>query len=67
LVNQEQIIKIKGLNSNVIKNLMGENVLTLDTFINVLSMDSVEIVNQHKTIKNLLDGSLDIIEQAYTI
>jgi hypothetical protein len=67
LVNQEQIIKIKGLNSNVIKNLMGEQVLTLDTFIKVLSMDSVEIVNQHKTIKNLLDGSLDIIEQAYTI
>jgi hypothetical protein len=62
-----QIIKIKGLNSNVVKNLMGENVLTLDTFIKVLSMDSVEIVNQHKTIKNLLDGSLDIIEQAYTI
>jgi hypothetical protein len=46
---------------------MGENVLTLDTFIKVLSMDSVEIVNQHKTIKNLLEGSLDIIEQAYTI
>jgi hypothetical protein len=67
LVNQEQIIKIKGLNSNVIKNLMGENVLTLDTFIKVLSMDYVEIVNQHKTIKNLLEGSLDIIEQAYTI
>lgn len=67
LVDQEQIIKIKGLNSNVIKNLMGENVLTLDTFIKVLSMDYVEIVNQHKTIKNLLEGSLDIIEQAYTI
>ena len=65
--NGDSIIKIKGLNSTVLKSLNKDNIVNLDTFLNVLSKDSEFVVDQHKTIKNLLDGSLDIIEQAYTI
>jgi len=32
-----------------------------------LHKDSEKIVNQKKTLKNLIDGSLDVIEQTYSI
>ena len=32
-----------------------------------MEQDRHTVVNQHKSLKNLLDGSLDIIEQTYSI
>lgn len=63
----EKIIKIKGLSAAVITKLVGQDILNLDTFIHILHKDSEQIVNQKKTLKNLFDGSLDIIEQSYSI
>jgi hypothetical protein len=63
----QKIIKIKGLNANVIRNLFNDNILTFDSFIDILHKDSEKIVNQKKSLKNLLDGSLDIIQQTYSI
>ena len=64
---REKIIKVKGLNANVVKELSNSDILNLDTFIKILYKNSEEIVSQKKSIKNLLDGSLDIIEQTYSI
>lgn len=61
------IIKIKGLSANVIKQLSDIDALNLDVFIDILNKDSEQIVHQKKSLKNLIDGSLDIIEQSYSI
>ena len=63
----EKIIKIKGLNAGVIKNLSDSDDLNLDTFIKILHKDGEQIVEQKKSVKNLFDGTLDIIEQTYSI
>lgn len=61
------IVKIKGLSAAVINELCGDNVLNFDSFINVLHKDSEQIVTQNKSVKNLLESSLDIIQQTYSI
>lgn len=61
------IVKIKGLSAAVINELCGDNVLNFDSFINVLYKDSEQIVVQNKSVKNLLESSLDIIQQTYSI
>lgn len=60
-------IKIKGLSASLINRLKDANILGIDTFLSVLKKDSSQIVHQNKTIKNLSVGSLDIIEQSYSI
>lgn len=57
---------LKGLSAAVITKLVGKDILNLDTFIHILHKDPEQIVNQKKTLKNLFDGSLDIIEQSYS-
>ena len=67
LVDGSVIVKIKGLNSSVVKKLTDVDVLNFNSFKDILVKDSTNIVSQNKSLKNLLDGSLDIIEQSYTI
>lgn len=67
LDNGSKITKIKGLNAGVITKLSGANILNFDTFVEILHKDSEKIVEQKKTLKILVDGSLDIIEQTYSI
>ena len=66
-VNGDEVIKVKGLNASVINSLLKSDILNFNVFVELLEQDRHTVVNQHKSLKNLLDGSLDIIEQTYSI
>ena len=63
LSNNKTIIKVKGLNSNMVNN----SELTFDSFCNLLYKEKVLIMNQEKWFKKLNEGTIKVLNQSYSI
>ena len=59
----EEIIKIKGLSKQAIKN----NKITLDSLSTLLNKDHKLAFNQIKWFKNISNANINILEQIYTL
>ena len=66
LENGEKIVKIKGLNKNVIKSKI-ETELTFDKFYELMESDKSIDITQSKWFRNKYEGTINILEQSYNI
>ena len=66
LDNEKKIVKIKGLNSNVVNNAIF-NELTFNNFFKLLYKGEDINLYQNKWFKNLTTATIQIMEQSYNI